>query len=337
MTKLHDCCWAPCLRWAERPRQQAGIGRSIASFRLDQAKSLASRWMGQVQVPVKAGGGGDTSVLSQHSAEEVRLVTATYFFRPARGSVCNATGHAPSARSRGLLVFFHGLGCSKLDFVGALSRFPEYDVLSLDWPTVEDGEDDITHSVLPAFQHYVAFAHSAIGAVLHASGLKHPDPGTPLILIGHSMGGKLATLYAHTFPGEVAVLIQVEGHLHSQDPRMAKAMLQECGDSSFDDYTKELLARSKGTDDLAAEKWAKSIRGHAGQGGFLAQLRVVRAEQRGERRCWAKLVHVWRKERAEGGWLARHIQCSWDSVRLHTELWPLPVCRQPGCLLDSSS
>jgi len=55
-------------------------------------------------------------------------------------------------------------------------------------------------------------------ADLHAI-LDHYSPGTPATLVGHSMGGNVASLYAGTMPERVSAVVNIEGFgLSDSDP-----------------------------------------------------------------------------------------------------------------------
>merc|ERR1712029_1302712 len=60
--------------------------------------------------------------------------------------------------------------------------------------------------------------------ILHDLGY---EPGARFILVGHSMGAKVATLYAANYPEDIKTLVNIEGHLHPEDPRMARKLVDE--------------------------------------------------------------------------------------------------------------
>lgn len=129
------------------------------------------------------------------------------------------------------VVFLHGLGCSKRDFLEAFD-YPEltdYTLLAFDFPGCGDSPypetltlniDDlveITHLVLSAFQ------------------VKDS------VLVGHSMGGLVALLYAERYRTSVRGFINVEGNLSSGDCFFSRAVAQ----SDFPAFTNTIFPELK--------------------------------------------------------------------------------------------
>jgi pimeloyl-ACP methyl ester carboxylesterase len=103
--------------------------------------------------------------------------------------------------------------------------------------------------------------------------LEHFSPERPVVLIGHSMGGNIAGLYAGTRPERVAKLINIEGFGiggRRQDPaprRYAKWLAQiaeEVGQreyADFDEFAARMQAENRRLSDerarFLAEHWGK--------------------------------------------------------------------------------
>jgi pimeloyl-ACP methyl ester carboxylesterase len=93
--------------------------------------------------------------------------------------------------------------------------------------------------------------------------LEHFEPGVPAVLVGHSMGGNVAAMYAGIRPGRVAKLVNLEGfgltgaHADKAPERYAR-WLDELGDKpGFRDYDsfEALAARLRGNNSrLSGEK-----------------------------------------------------------------------------------
>jgi len=156
-----------------------------------------------------------------------------YAFREAAEMMCSKD---VDQQGKPLVIFFHGLGCSKFDFVGALHRLPFADVLVFDWPftgILKPAHFRQDSALLEAlnnlglsfdFDLMVRFAHAAIHSILRELG----RPGKQrFTLVGHSMGAKVAVLYASRHREDVQCLVNVEGHLHPSDPKMAHKLVKD--------------------------------------------------------------------------------------------------------------
>ena len=106
------------------------------------------------------------------------------------------------------LVYLHGLGCSKHDFVEALNRteLKAYSLVAFDFPGC--GESPYPEDVTFGMDDLVELTHLVVSAL----------PLDTFVIIGHSMGGLVALLYAEKYGGErVKGFINVEGNLASED------------------------------------------------------------------------------------------------------------------------
>jgi len=108
------------------------------------------------------------------------------------------------------LLYMHGLGCSKADFLGAteIKSLNEHTLLAMDFPghgnSDYPGELDMDDLV------------EITG--LFAEKLKLQKP----VLVGHSMGGLVALLFAERYAGIAKAFINVEGNLASEDCKFSR-------------------------------------------------------------------------------------------------------------------
>jgi len=215
------------------------------------------------------------------------------------------------------------LGCSKYDFVGAVDRLQKASILGIDWPCtgILEGrhfEDD--EAVLDYFEEnrggftfsaMVEFAYRAVKAILQDLGY---DNNSKFILVGHSMGAKLATLYAGTYPEDVIALVNVEGHLHPSDPRMAIKLIQDLQQAMDrkDEYaseaevTKEAFQRlqdqflESAPDSDAVAKWMQVMKQMTSAKGFYAQASAIVSEGKvAPDRLWELFVKLACTEQTE--------------------------------------
>ena len=105
------------------------------------------------------------------------------------------------------VLFLHGLGCSKADFEGAVDvpELASYTLLALDFPGM-GGSPYAAGSGL-TLTDLALLAHQFLLAI--GEGRAH--------LVGHSMGGAVATLLAASNPRRVSSLVNVEGNLFPED------------------------------------------------------------------------------------------------------------------------
>lgn len=266
-----------------------------------------------------------------------------YFFREAAQTAAphdSTDGATSKRRLEPLLVFFHGLGCSKYDFVGGIDRLKNACILALDWSCT--GIMDTSHfeqdeAFLDALEKngrrfsldvMAEFAHLAIRQILHDLGY---EQGSRFILVGHSMGAKVATLYASEYPQDLAALVNVEGHLHPADPRMARKLVQQLEDEIQAQSKKRRLEASRSDeiegqtadneakvmkeafqriqiqllesapDSDAIAKWMQAMKRMTCAKGFFAQARAIASE--GEEkpdRLWRLFVGLVDQGRAQG-------------------------------------
>ena len=103
------------------------------------------------------------------------------------------------------LLYLHGLGCSKDDFLGATETksLNEHTLIALDFPG--HGNSDYPGEL--DMDDLVEITR------LFIDKLNLQDP----VLIGHSMGGLEALLFSERYAGKVKAFVNVEGNLESGD------------------------------------------------------------------------------------------------------------------------
>ena len=116
-----------------------------------------------------------------------------------------------------LLFFLHGFADCSATFQFVVDAFEkEWHVVAPDWRGMGDTRVDTEAFWFP---DYVADLDGL---------LQHYSPQQPVCLVGHSMGGNIAGLYAGAFPERVATLINIEGFgLPDSDPGDAPARYRD--------------------------------------------------------------------------------------------------------------
>ncbi|MGC9445044.1 MAG: alpha/beta fold hydrolase [Candidatus Methanospirareceae archaeon] len=129
------------------------------------------------------------------------------------------------------VVFLHGLGCSKRDFQGAFD-FPElsdYTLLAFDLPGC--GDSPYPENLTLNMDDLVEITRLVL------STLQIRD----LVLVGHSMGGLVALLYAERYRPKLRGFMNVEGNLSSEDCFFSRLVAH----SSFSAFTNSILPELK--------------------------------------------------------------------------------------------
>jgi len=194
-----------------------------------------------------------------------------------------------------LLFCLHGWGDAGSSFqflVDALAKVDSWHVVAPDWRGFgESGHNAGAYW----FADYLADLHGL---------LEHYSPDTPVQILGHSMGGNVAGLYAGAFPERVAAFVNAEGFgLHDGRPESAPLRYRswvERGskDEAFSDYA-DFAA-------LASKIRTRSPGMTAAQADFVA--RNWGAEAAGRVRLKADPKHRWpnavlyRRAEAEACW-----------------------------------
>jgi pimeloyl-ACP methyl ester carboxylesterase len=163
-----------------------------------------------------------------------RSYSLSYFDRP---------GHGPT------ILYVHGLGCSKADFM-ELTSAPElqsFRLVSADHPGCGDSSYDENHSlnidgVVELIENFVA--HLQLDRFL---------------LVGGSMGGLVALLYAERNLNKIAGFANVEGNLAPEDCMFSRTVIPH----SYSHFEEVVFPRIK-----------KELSAKAGR-GFAQHLRVL--------------------------------------------------------------
>ncbi len=116
-----------------------------------------------------------------------------------------------------MLVCLHGWGDTGRSFQFLADELADdWHVVAPDWR----GFGDSGHNPGPYwFPDYLADLHSL---------LEHYAPESPVDVLGHSMGGNVAGLYAGIFPERIRAFVNVEGFgLHDADPGAAPGRYRE--------------------------------------------------------------------------------------------------------------
>jgi pimeloyl-ACP methyl ester carboxylesterase len=147
-----------------------------------------------------------------------RSYTLSYFDRPGSGPT---------------ILYIHGLGCSKADFM-EMSSVPElqsFRLVCADNPGCGDSSYDENHplnidGVVELIENFVA--HLRLDRFL---------------LVGGSMGGLVALLYAERNPNKVVGFVNVEGNLAPEDCIFSRNVISH----SYSDFEKVAFPQIKRT------------------------------------------------------------------------------------------
>jgi pimeloyl-ACP methyl ester carboxylesterase len=166
--------------------------------------------------------------------------TLRYFDRPASGPA---------------ILYIHGLGCSKADFMEmtSMSDLQPFRLISADNPGCGDSSYDQNHplnidGVVEVIENFVA--HLRLNRFL---------------LVGGSMGGLVALLYAERNPDKIAGFVNVEGNLAPEDCMFSRKVIPH----SYSHFEKVVFPEIK-----------RALSARTGR-GFAQHLRVLeKANQR---------------------------------------------------------
>ncbi len=122
------------------------------------------------------------------------------------------------------LVYIHGWGCSKQDFASAAKnkRLQQYRLIAFDFP----GCGESSYAGKLTADDMVAITHRLL-VDLKAS---------PVVLVGHSMGGALAIRYAERFPTEALGIVSVAGNMIAEDCKLTRKVAGETKKNLQKDY-----------------------------------------------------------------------------------------------------
>jgi len=142
-----------------------------------------------------------------------------YFIRPGR---------------KGTILYLHGLGCSKNDFLRATStdELQAYTLVAFDFPGC--GNSSYPDNIVFGIDDLVEITN------IFVSKLSLGD----LVVIGHSMGGLVALLYIQRYGEHIKGFINVEGNLASQDCFFSREIIKysfvELKEMVFQDFVQKL-------------------------------------------------------------------------------------------------
>ena len=147
---------------------------------------------------------------------------------------------------RGTVLYLHGLGCYKNDFMGAVDvdRLKPYTLVAFDFPGC--GNSPYLANVNLGMDELVEITNIVVSEL---------DLGD-VVLIGHSMGGLVGLLYAEKYNEHVKGFIDVEGNLALEDCFFS-GKIAGYGSTGF---TKEVLERFQRK---LAQSDSKALREHA--------------------------------------------------------------------------
>ncbi len=112
-----------------------------------------------------------------------------------------------------VVMFLSGLGSGAVDWrkvqpaIGQMTEACAYDRAGYGFSDAPNRPSDATNAV------------ADLHALLQAAHLP-----SPVVLVGHSLGGLYATLYAETYPKQIAGMLLVEPSFHGQSQAIAKAV-----------------------------------------------------------------------------------------------------------------
>jgi pimeloyl-ACP methyl ester carboxylesterase len=173
-------------------------------------------------------------ILEMTATAAGRSYTLSYFDRPGSGPT---------------ILYIHGLGCAKADFMEmtSLSELQSFRLVCADNAGCGDSSYDENHplnvdGVVELFENFVA--HLGLDRFL---------------LVGGSMGGLVALLYAERNPNKIAGFVNVEGNLAPEDCMFSRNVIRH----SYSDFEKVVFPQIK-----------RALSAQAGR-GFAQHLRVL--------------------------------------------------------------
>lgn len=116
----------------------------------------------------------------------------------------------------GTILYLHGLGCSKEDFLGATSadELEAYTLVAFDFPGC--GNSSYHENMALGIDDLVEITNIFVSRL----------PLADLVVVGHSMGGLVALLYIEKYAEPVRGFISVEGNLASEDCFISRQVTQ---------------------------------------------------------------------------------------------------------------
>lgn len=158
----------------------------------------------------------------------------------------------------GTVIYLHGLGCSKNDFIEAVNsdELQAYTLIAFDFPGCGNSPypDDISLGI----DDLVEITHLVVSAL----------PVDDFVIIGHSMGGLVALLFVERYGEHVKSFINVEGNLAPEDCFFSREVAQH----SFTYFTttafKEIKHRLAQSKNKGFRKYAETLETRASEKAF---------------------------------------------------------------------
>jgi alpha-beta hydrolase superfamily lysophospholipase len=115
------------------------------------------------------------------------------------GPIYTHTWEIDGARGGGVLVHGYGEHIGRYEHLAEALNDAGWSVYGLDH--AGHGRSEGERVLIPDFTPVVEDVHTVVGQAQAA------NPGRPVAMVGHSMGGGIATRYVELHPGEVAALV----------------------------------------------------------------------------------------------------------------------------------
>lgn len=159
---------------------------------------------------------------------------------------------------KGTVMYIHGLGCTKSDFEGAVNHrvMKEYTLVAFDLPG--SGES--------LYPEGVKLGMDDLASITAELALKLHLP--QFTLIGHSMGGLIALLFAEKYQDMVKGFINIEGNLSPEDCFFSRIAAKY----SADEFTERVFNAFKHnlvrSENRGIREYAKSLETNASRRAY---------------------------------------------------------------------
>jgi pimeloyl-ACP methyl ester carboxylesterase len=156
------------------------------------------------------------------------------------------------------VVYLHGLGCSKNDFLESVNstELHAYTLVAFDFPGC--GNSPYPNDARFDIDDLVELTHLVVMT------LQLDD----VIIIGHSMGGLVALLYAEKYGEHVKGFINVEGNLASEDCFFSREVAQHSFDYFSTTSFTELKRHLANSPNRGFQKYAETLETSASARAF---------------------------------------------------------------------
>jgi pimeloyl-ACP methyl ester carboxylesterase len=163
-----------------------------------------------------------------------RTLYVDYFLRP---------GHEET------LLFLHGLGCTKADFQRAVDvdTLRTHTLVAYDFPGHGNSEYP---SELSLDMDFLTEITADVIKTLNLS---------PVVLIGHSMGGLVSLLYAERYASSVKAFINVEGNLAKEDCFFSRKIAELDFETFRKEFFWDYIGELKKSSNTGFRKYAETL------------------------------------------------------------------------------